>query len=42
MYGSPEKAKRKLGWRYDLSFQELIRRLVKEETEYQENKENQT
>ena len=35
MYGSPEKAKRKLGWRYDLSFEELVKKLVKEETEYQ-------
>ena len=33
IYGSPKKAKERLGWEYHLSFQELIELLVQEELE---------
>ena len=35
IYGNPAKAKTKLGWMYDLTFDELVRRLVEEELEHQ-------
>jgi GDPmannose 4,6-dehydratase len=35
IYGSPEKAKEKLGWKYNLQFEELIEMLVHEEVRYQ-------
>ena len=31
IYGDPAKAKAALGWRYDLSFEDLIARLVEDE-----------
>lgn len=35
IYGSPEKAKEKLGWKYNLQLEDLIEMLVHEEVKYQ-------
>jgi GDPmannose 4,6-dehydratase len=35
IYGNPAKAKLKLGWEYDLTFGDLVRRLVEEERDSQ-------
>ncbi len=37
IFGNPEKAKRQFGWQYDLTFEELIEQLIKEEIHILEN-----
>jgi GDPmannose 4,6-dehydratase len=38
IYGDPEKAKTKLGWKYDITFKELIQRLIDDELSSHENR----
>ena len=35
-FGNPTKAKRKLNWDYSITFNELIQKLIEDETHYQE------
>lgn len=37
IFGNPEKVKKELGWEYHLSFEELVKLLVKEELKYQKS-----
>ncbi|PKN34754.1 MAG: GDP-mannose 4,6-dehydratase [Deltaproteobacteria bacterium HGW-Deltaproteobacteria-19] len=36
IYGNPAKARNRLGWEYDMTFDQLVRRLVEEEMAHQE------
>jgi GDPmannose 4,6-dehydratase len=38
IYGNPERAKTKLGWKYDITFKELIQRLIDDELFVQNDK----